>query len=136
MNVHCWTVFIAALSFIFSVVSLIITLSIDAKRNRALLFTEYAKRYQDIVLHLYSDPQNKGAYHRLYFDLCSEEYYLHSKNLLPKDIWGKWEYGMKLMLKKEPLRNSWKMNSVYYDQQPEFKKFFGDIIQQSINNQY
>lgn len=112
------------------------SLRIDGKRHRTLMFTEYTKRFQEIILHLYSDPQNKSAYHRLYFDLCSEEYYLKSTKQLPDNIWNKWVYGMKLMMKNESFRASRKVESVNYDNQKEFIRFFDNIINQSNLNQY
>ena len=131
-----WTIILAAASLAVSIISLVVSLRIDGKRHRTLMFTEYTKRFQEIILHLYSDPQNKSAYHRLYFDLCSEEYYLKSTKQLPNDIWDKWVYGMKLVMKHESLRASWKVESVNYDNQKEFRRFFDNIINRPNLNQY
>lgn len=131
-----WTIILAAASLAVSTISLAVSLRIDGKRHRTLMFTEYTKRFQEIILHLYSDPQNKSAYHRLYFDLCSEEYYLKSTKQLPDNIWNKWVYGLKLMMKNESFRASWKVESVNYDNQKEFIRFFDNTISQSNLNQY
>ncbi len=67
---------IAIFALIVSSVSLVVSWHTSNRHSRLSVFSEYTRRYQDIVLRLYSDPSNKEVYHKLYFDLCSEEYYL------------------------------------------------------------
>ena len=65
-------------------------------QNKVGLFSEYTHRYHDIIHYWPEDIFNGTAelndrttkYLRLYFDLCSEEYYLsRQKDLLPDDVW-------------------------------------------------
>ena len=81
-----------------------ISLKIQLKLN---LFTDYTKRYQEIMLHIpeevFSEEgidydseagRNIILYMRAYFDLCSEEFYL-SKGHINMKIWHEWESGIK-----------------------------------------
>ena len=95
-------------------------------------FSEYTRRYQDIMLHLCND--NSEEYYRLYFDLCSEEFYLHERKSLPDDVWKMWEDGMKLMAKNRSLETTWKNASQLYNE--KFNQFFGRIIKESKSNKY
>ena len=127
---------LSIIAIIISIGSIIITWRIDVRQRQLAFFTEYTKRYQDIMIHLYGDENNKEAFHRLYFDLCSEEFYLYTKNYLPKDIWDRWVYGMKLSVKVNEIKVAWHRDEVYYDKYPEFKIFFNNVIKESETNKY
>jgi hypothetical protein len=110
----------------------------ENKRKRKILqltlFADYTKRYQEILLHLpenltdvtaFTDEQKR--YLRAYFDLCSEEYFLYSKNHLDEKVWGEWKGGMKVAFSKLAIVNYWKTKekSPYED----FNKFVeNDLI--------
>lgn len=128
------TLVIASLSFILAVVSLIIAIVSSRQQTQMTFFAEYTKRYQDIVFHLMLNDSNKNQYERLYLDLCSEEYYLHKKNYLPKQVWNMWEDGMKLMVKNHSLETTWKNTSQLYN--GKFNQFFEKIIKESKSNKY
>jgi len=83
--------------------------------SQADFFAEYTKRYQDIILHF---PENWDAetilneevkrYLRLYFDLCSEEYFLYTEGkCLNKKFWNECEQGMKIIFNKTIVKNYW-----------------------------
>ena len=127
---------ISIFAIVLSFISIYLTVDTNRKQNQLYVFSEYTKRHQEIILNLYRDPSNKEAYHRLYFDLCSEEYYLHSKKLISDDIWERWVYGMKLNMKNDLFRGGWIRDEVYYDKDPEFQKFFEKIIEDSKKNKY
>jgi len=74
-------------------------LKIQNDQIRTDLFAEYTKRYQEIILHLpinideeefelsklsKSEIDQTIRYIRVYFDLCSEEFFLHEKKGLTK----------------------------------------------------
>lgn len=59
------------------------------KQYEFQFFAEYTKRYQDLILQMPKDIDTSSIYNkdidvymRLYFDLCSEEYYLHSEGVI------------------------------------------------------
>ncbi|MBR4786837.1 MAG: hypothetical protein IK013_03025 [Bacteroidales bacterium] len=131
-NFELLSVVVAGLAILVSIYSLVLS---DKTRKRNLqmsFFSEYTRRYQEIEMGLMSDDSQKNdLYCRLYFDLCSEEFYLKSKDCLPTDVWQMWLDGMKMMTKKELLQVKWKMYSQYYND--DFASFFGNLIKENNN---
>ena len=85
-------------------------------------FAEYTKRYQNILSHLPEHIKSKDfsyeilsneekaeamRYMRLYFDLCSEEFFLHRSRNLEEDVWKEWEARMSFLFKKPAFREAW-----------------------------
>ncbi|MEI7502576.1 MAG: hypothetical protein WCJ61_04775 [Paludibacter sp.] len=81
-------------------------------------FTDYTKRYQEIMLHLpekyytneatYNELKDEAkAYLRAYFDLCSEEYFLKSTKKIDKDVWDNWKQGIVYAFKKKVVLEAW-----------------------------
>ena len=107
---------IALIALIVSIVSIVYTIRSEHKHNQLSFFTEYTRRYQEIMLHIYSVKENdKSPYIRLYFDLCSEEFYLHNNGHLPDDIWNMWMEGMRLIVNNQDFITEWKRASQSYD---------------------
>ena len=77
------------------------------RQNRFNLFVEYTHRYQDIILNLYSNPEKREEYMRLYFDLCSEEFYLHKEGMIDDYIWDLWVDGMRMMMNNQQNQTAW-----------------------------
>jgi hypothetical protein len=112
-------------------------------------YSEYTKRYQYILEKL---PSNIGSSSfkltkssapekeiimramRAYFDLCYEEWDLHSRKLIDSSSWLVWEDGMKKTLHKQAFRDAWtfltKEDSEYGT---EFTNFF-EALKQSPSN--
>jgi hypothetical protein len=101
------------------------------------LFAEFTKRYQEIVVNLPEEihddgfnlydlrEENKSLYNktmrymRVYFDLCSEEYYLHENNLISKRVWKEWKEGIEYTFQKKPFLDAWNIittKSKFYDE--------------------
>ena len=107
----------------------ILALFLQSRSTRKQLklqnFIEYTKRYQEIILHfpenindsnfkLESLPTDEvrdrtKRYMRAYFDLCFEEYILHQKKFIDKDLWSIWEGGMKTAFSKPAFLESWSL---------------------------
>lgn len=75
--------------------------------------------------------ENNSEYYKLYFDLCSEEFYLKDKKCLPKDVWEFWLNGMKLEMTKSISRQAWEKHKNNYNE--KFKQFFNDLINKNKN---
>lgn len=90
------------------------------KQARELFFAEYTKRYQDIILHMPIDDNDRQMLKclRLYFDLCSEEYHLYKKGLIDEDVWKLWGEGMQEAMKRQSFRDAWRnhLSQSYSDQ--------------------
>lgn len=121
---------VAFFALAVSILSLILSWWTGSKYSQLIVFNEYTKRYQEIVLKLYTDPNNI-AYHKSYFDLCCLEHILNTENLLPSKIWKSWVHEMKQIMKKEEIRASWEKQKSNYDKQEDFKIFFEDIVTKS-----
>lgn len=85
-------------------------------------FAEYTKRYQDLMLKMPKDldtspiyGKDVDTYMRLYFDLCSEEYYLHSQGVIDDYVWGLWTEGIKTTMNNKKYKTAWKTLGGYYD---------------------
>lgn len=106
-------------------------------------FAEYTKRYQEIILHfpeninennfsydkLKKDERDKTMrYMRVYFDLCSEEYFLYKKGVLDEDVWKEWQEGMISAFNKPAFKYAWKKVTQDSDFYKEFKDFIDSII--------
>lgn len=109
------------------------TRKITKQQFQFQFFAEYTKRYQDLMLSMpkldTSSIGNKDfdTYMRLYFDLCSEEYYLHSQGVIDDFVWGLWTEGIKTAMNKKKYQTAWISLGGYYDD-PSFKKYMSDII--------
>jgi hypothetical protein len=83
-------------------------------------FSEYTKRYQEIILKFPEDIneptfklEGRSDYNttmralRAYFDLSYEEWYLNKRGFVDEGIWAVWEGGMKTALDKPAFRQAW-----------------------------
>lgn len=113
-------------------------LRIQNEQIKNNFFAEYTKRYQEIILHFPESINDESfsyenfekgekdkimRYMRVYFDLCSEEYFLHTKKHLDKVVWAEWEAGMIYAFNKPAFKKAWKIvtqDSGFYT---EFKKY-------------
>lgn len=109
------------------------------EQSRYAFFAEYTRRYQDIIIGMPNEvfaeaAKAEGAtlkYIRLYFDLCSEEFHLHQKKLIPDDVWNNWTEGMKLTTKIRVYNTAWKILADSYNN--DFKIFMEHDIFKETN---
>ncbi len=106
-------------------------------------FSEYSKRFNDLVLSLPQDFNQIGSYSfsnglksfyfndimmgkpssyasviRNLFNLFSDEHYLKSTNQISDEVWSNWLDGIKMCLKYDSFHHTWehiKGNSIYGD---------------------
>ena len=104
------------------------------EQNKRAFYSEYTKRYQDIILAMPDNVFDGSGelnsitlkYTQLYFDLCNEEYYLHKEGQLPEGIWNNWKEGMKQTTKLVLFKKSWILQAQQYN--IEFYNFFENSI--------
>ena len=123
MNV---TDLIQLVTVVITFTALAFTVHSFKQQIKQLFFTDYTKRYQEIMLHMpegfftdsvtYEKLDNQSkAYLRAYFDLCSEEFYLKSTGKIDKDVWENWEQGIDFVFKKKIVLEAWNhFNKVNY----------------------
>jgi len=63
---------------------------------------------------------------QLYFDLCSEEFYLHNQGVIDDHVWNLWVEGMKAAMIKQNFQAAWKYLAQLYDDQ-NFIHFMNNI---------
>ena len=115
---------IALLALLVSIASIIISWITSNKRSELYGFYEFTKRFQEIVQHLYPNTKNK-TYHKLYFDLCNEEFCMHDN--LRQDIWNSWVSEMKIIMSEDDILKSW--DNLKHNYEEKFRDFFEkDII--------
>ena len=95
----------------------------NGKQLRLQNFSDYTKRYQEIILHFPesineatfaleklpdADVRNTTLrYMRAYFDLCFEEFTLADRKIIDKAVWAVWKEGIQFALSKPAFRESW-----------------------------
>lgn len=104
-------------------------------------FSDYTKRYQEIILRFPEDVNEQQfvlagredykttmRYMRAYFDICFEEWHLHSRKLMDDKTWSIWHGGMKTAFSKPAFKQAWEI--VRKDSQfgREFEKFVSDEL--------
>jgi hypothetical protein len=115
MQTTDWIQFI---SLIIALAAIFITVYTFKQQLKQNFFTDYTKRYQEIMLHLpdkifkndveYDDLDcETKCYLRAYIDLCSEEYYLKETKKIDKKVWENWEEGMKSAFSKTVIKKAW-----------------------------
>jgi len=147
MEISDW---IQSIGLFLALIGLIITIWNNRKQLLILndqlklnFFSDYTKRYQEIVLNfpeninkndfdfskLSEETRNKTLrYMRAYFDLCSEEFDLHKAGYIHKRIWDNWKEGIEFAFSKKAFIDAWdiiKLDTIYY---PEFSKWVNEVI--------
>lgn len=115
---------------ILAVASILYSQYSDRKQRRLMMFAEYTRRYQDIIMQMPDNIYLGNAvldgrtlkYMNLYYDLCSEEYHLWRTGIVPQYIWTLWKDGMRITTQNEVYRQAWAtLKQNYYI---EFTTFF------------
>ena len=101
-------------------------------------FTEYTRRYQELMLNMPKDIDTSSIYNkdidiymRLYFDLCSEEYYLHSEGVIDNKVWGLWVDGISTAMNKQKYKTAWILLGSYYDDE-NFVHFMNNLAREKV----
>ncbi len=110
--------------------------SIDTahKQSQWQMFSEYTRRYNEIFLNMPNDILEGTAeldgrtkkHLRIYFDLCSEEFHLHKKEVFPPEVWDIWVEGMQTFMESPLYREAW--DDLSHEYNDEFKGFFNEKV--------
>ena len=108
----------ALIPLIIAVITLIHNAVQARKQYKLDFFKEFTHRYQEILLA--SDGMqmdSRGIPKRIvmYFNLCSEEFYLHRCGYILSDVWNFWEEGMRNCLAASDYKDAWKRCSDDYN---------------------
>lgn len=109
---------------------------LQKKQAQETFFSEYTRRYQEIILHMPTDNNHPEwlKYVQLYFDLCSEEFHLHQMGLIDDTVWSLWVDGMRDTMKPISYKLAWQnhLGQLYSDK--NFIYFMDNTIMNYGNN--
>lgn len=89
---------------------------LSSKLFRNMLFVGFTKRYEEWLLKMPSTmfmgevklgDEAVLRHIQLYFDLCSEEYYMRKKGMIDDEVWQYWVEGMRDTFKRFGLKTIW-----------------------------
>jgi hypothetical protein len=131
----------AVASGIGALSAVLIQLRIFNKQLTVQIYSDYTKRYQEIIVRLPEDinemdfdlasrPDYDAVMRglRTYFDLCFEEWDLHERKLISKGIWGIWSGGIGTALSKPAFIQAWSVVDRSSDYGGEFEAFIARSI--------
>lgn len=139
---------VSIIGVLITAVALWFTVRSFQKQLQLNFFSEYTKRYQEIMLNLPESvnrenfdydvlsPEIKDKtlrYMRAYFDLCSEEYFLKRKKHIDDETWKEWKTGMEFAFSKVAFRKAWELlhlDTIYYG---EFTCFVSESMPDTHN---
>lgn len=141
----------AVITLVITAITVIVASRIGISQLRKLteqqklgVFMNYTGRYSKIVESLPGEASERDtelgvliglepqvmASMRQFFDLCSEEYFLHARGLIDQDVWVVWEKGMNYHMSRKGYREAWALvRDEGYDD--EFKKFIDSLSQKT-----
>jgi len=116
--------------------SILASLKMVKEQNQIQMFAEYTKRFQEIIMNMpksvYEDCDEVNddvlRYMQLYFNLCSEEYDLWTKDAISPDVWEKWLSGIKLTMNRPVYRKAWSLEKENYSMNTVFVEFLDACI--------
>jgi len=133
----------AVAGVVFTIIALLISINQFKKQLQLTFFSDYTKRYQKICLNfpesinqdefdfenLQPDIKDKTLrYMRAYFDLCSEEYFLHKKGSIDNKTWKEWKSGIEYAFSKTAFAHAWKIVNLDTHYYPDFIDFINPLV--------
>ena len=110
-------------------------------------FSDYTKRYQEIILHFPEDINESNfvlagredynqtmRYMRAYFDLSYEEWELSQKKLIAPAFWGTWKSGIEFALSKPAFQQGWQVIRRDTRYGPEFEDFVDRCVNRASSH--
>ena len=127
LSFECQSVEVAIcfISAIAAIAAVFVAHRSSKQQMQISMFAEFTRRYQEIMLHIRKNDNDKKHYQTLYIDLCSEEFFMHNAGYLPKGVWRLWKEGMTHEIKDSYL-GIWKKDKENYN--PDFQVFFDEIV--------
>ena len=133
------------ISLIVGIVAFFRGITTYNKQMNAQVFFQYAKRYDEIMNSFPKSarlarikssealPKSSGELSICilrYFNLCSEEFYLHESNYLSDEVWDVWTDEMLRTWRTPLFRREWKKIAHEFDAYPEFQEFVQKNLEQ------
>ena len=119
----------ALIPLIIAVITLIHNAVQARKQYKLDFFKEFTHRYQEILLASDGEQMDsRGIPKRIvmYFNLCSEEFYLHRQGYILPDVWNFWKEGMRSCLSSSDYQSAWVVCGADYN--AEFKSYIDELL--------
>ena len=146
-TVSDWISAVAALGTIAGVAVIFFQLRQLSRQIKLQSFSDYTKRYQEIVLHLpedihthdfvltgRKDYEQTMLYMRAYFDLSYEEWFLQKQNLIELKFWRVWRVGIKTAMSRPAFQQAWEIVKASSRFGAEFEDFIDNIARDPTSN--
>jgi|KBSSwiStaDraftv2_1062776.scaffolds.fasta_scaffold790460_1 hypothetical protein len=117
-----WIAAVAALGTVAGVAVIFVQLRHLSRQIKLQSFSDYTKRYQEIILNLPDDIHAREftlkdrrdyekimRYMRAYFDLSYEEWFLEGQRLIDPRFWQVWRIGIRTAMSKPAFQQSWEI---------------------------
>jgi hypothetical protein len=108
-------------------------------------FSEYTRRYSEITKMLPAESRRPGGSFEIealpeaerghvlnavreYLNLCSEEFYLHSRKRIDDDTWSIWKLGIAETVRLPWIRETWASVRSEYSYYPAFCEFLDAAV--------
>jgi hypothetical protein len=136
------TLIVSAIATLITAAALYVTVNSFKKQLQLQFFSDYTKRYQEIILNLPESINEKSfdinkldkeikdktlRYMRAYFDLCSEEYFLWKNGHIDDSAWQEWKSGIRFAFTKPAFKQAWEIlrkDTIYYG---DFTRLVGEF---------
>jgi len=121
-------------TFLVALIGLIVAGRRFYRQNSLTLYATYTKRCAEIMnempVEILYNENSIGDYEKfkkcifLYFDLCSEEYFLYQQGHIESYVWNEWKEGMKAFFEKVSVNTQLLViKDKYKDAYPDFIDF-------------
>ena len=142
-----WAAAVTALGTLAGVGVVFFQLRQLSRQIKLQRFSDYTKRYQDIVLNLpgdiyahefvlkgRKDGEKIMRYMRAYFDLSYEGWFLRGQKLIGSKFWRIWRVGMKTAMSKPAFQQAWEIIKADGRFGSHFENFIDGIAHDSSAN--
>jgi hypothetical protein len=139
-----WGIAASVAAVVVSAIAVVVALKGVRDQLRTATFLAYTERYGKIMAHVPYAARRPGSDYRLdkvamqeridvlsafrdYFNLCSEELFLHSIGRIDGKTWQIWRLGIKQVMEFPCYEETWKELGPEYEYYRDFVRFMADL---------
>jgi hypothetical protein len=143
MNTNQWIASASVAAVIVSALAIAITLRGVRDQLRVTIFVAYTERYSKVMNEVPFEARQPGSGYRLasrpederiqvlgafreYFNLCSEEMWLHKQRRVDHATWSVWEQGMRQVARFPSFLEAWHALAAEYEYFGNFQQFVNE----------
>jgi len=148
MSTAQWAAVASVAAVVVSAFAIVFALMGVRDQLRVTVFLTYTERYAKIMNRVPFEARRPGVEYEMssrpeeerkeiliafreYFNLCSEEMWLHDHRRIDHATWRVWERGIRQVAQFPVFREAWEFLASEYDYYERFQKFVTEIIFQN-----